>query len=457
MDYREAQRYIAAAEARQAKTDPVALARVAGFTPDPWQESVLRSRASRVLLNCTRQGGKSTVTGVAAGDESINRPNSLTLLLAPTLRQSSELFRKVMGTYRAVSRRIEVPSLVEATKLSVEFSNGSRIVCLPESEDTIRGFSAPSLVVVDEAAFCSDALYLAVRPMLAVSNGRLFLISSPNGRRGFFFDAWHDEKTPWQRHSATAYDCPRISAEFLEQERIALGPLRYAQEYECKFIAGATGQVYAYSTDNLAMQIPPLQYYLLAIDYGFNDDCAFSVLGWRDNDPTVYVVSAKKYPGMIPSAAAEHTRALDSQYRFVRMVGDTGGLGKGYAEEARTRFGLPIEQADKNNKRGYIDLFNDALRTQRLAIFGPSCGELVREWEGLVWDETRQREIQGAPNHCADATLYGWRATTAFLNVAAEERPKPGTDAHTREVERRMIAQVEAEMEDDERDEWWKA
>lgn len=97
-----------------------------------------------------------------------------------------------------------------------------------------------------------------------------------------------------------------------------------------------------------------LQHHLLGIDYGFKDECAFSVLGWRANDPTVYVVSCEKFGKLTPSDAAEKTRELEHVYHFEKIVGDTGGLGKGYAEEARKRFRLPIEPAQKTNKKGYI-------------------------------------------------------------------------------------------------------
>ena len=56
---------------------------------------------------------------------------------------------------------------------------------LPANEATVRGFSAVSLMVVDEAARVPDDLYEAVKPMLAVTDGALWLMSTPFGRRGF--------------------------------------------------------------------------------------------------------------------------------------------------------------------------------------------------------------------------------------------------------------------------------
>ena len=90
-------------------------------------------------------------------------------------------------------------------EISLLFPNGSRIVGLPGSEATIRGFSAVSLLLVDEAARVSDDLYKAIRPMLAVSGGSLWLMSTPFGRRGFFWDAWANGGPDWER-SARAGD-----------------------------------------------------------------------------------------------------------------------------------------------------------------------------------------------------------------------------------------------------------
>ncbi len=107
-------------------------------------------------------------------------------MLSPGERQSKEFLRKAVGLYRALDR--PVPSDAE-NKLELELSNGSRIVALPGNEGTIRGYSGVNLLVVDEASRVPDALYVAVRPMLAVSGGRLVALSTPMGTRGWFYEA----------------------------------------------------------------------------------------------------------------------------------------------------------------------------------------------------------------------------------------------------------------------------
>jgi hypothetical protein len=116
----------------------------------------------------------------------------------------------------------------------LELANGSRIVSLPGEEGTIRGYSGVALLVIDEAARVTDELYAAVRPMLAVSRGRLVALSTPFGKRGWFFEEWQGAND-WERVRITAEQCPRITADFLEGERQALGPRWYRQEYECSF------------------------------------------------------------------------------------------------------------------------------------------------------------------------------------------------------------------------------
>jgi Terminase large subunit, T4likevirus-type, N-terminal len=207
--------------------DRVRFARDLGVEPDDWQRDLLRSTSDRVLLNCSRQSGKSTMAAVIALHRALYHPGSLILCLAPALRQSQELFGKIAGFYRDLGR--PVPPKGER-KLSLELENSSRIITLPGTEKTIRGFSGAALLIVDEAARVDDTLYYAIRPMLAVSGGRLMMLSTPYGKRGVFYEEW-SEGEGWERYEIPATECPRISEEFLEEERRALPTRIYRQEY----------------------------------------------------------------------------------------------------------------------------------------------------------------------------------------------------------------------------------
>src|SRR3712207_3099100 len=222
---------VSLAEDLKLALDPVSFAQAVGLEPDGWQRDLLRSTSDRVLLNCSRQSGKSTMTAVITLHRAIYHPGSLILCLAPALRQSPGLFGKGLGFYRDLGR----PGGPAAErKLSLKLENGSRIVTPPGTEKTIRGFSGTSLLVLDEAARVEDALYHAVRPMLAVSGGALMMLSTPYGKRGVFYEEWTGGRG-WERYEVPASRCPRISEEFLEEERASLPPFIFRQEYECSF------------------------------------------------------------------------------------------------------------------------------------------------------------------------------------------------------------------------------
>jgi hypothetical protein len=211
--------------------DPVSFAEDRlDFIPDPWQRRLLRSQSQWVMLNCCRQAGKSTTTAIVALHQAIYDPG-LVLCVSPSLRQSRELFAKIMGFLKSLE---PVEPLGEDNKSSCELANGSRIVSLPGDPDTVRCYSAPKLVISDEAAYIPDAMQAALAPMLAVSRGRQIDMSSPNGKRGYFYENWeHGEGI--ERVKIIGRQCPRISAEFLDQQRKKLGPTLFAQEFEGEF------------------------------------------------------------------------------------------------------------------------------------------------------------------------------------------------------------------------------
>ena len=219
-----------------AAVDEVVFARSLGLEPDRWQAEALRCSHPRQLYNCARQSGKSTIVALKALHRANYYPSSLVLLLSPSMRQSGELFRRVAMFYRLMAE--QAPAEAE-TQLRLELKNGSRIVSLPGTEGTIRGFSGADLLVFDEGARVADELYYTVRPMLAVSRGRLIGLSTPFGKRGWWSDAWHSRED-WQRFRVTAEECPRISAAFLEEEKRNLGEWWFRQEYECDFMDAET-------------------------------------------------------------------------------------------------------------------------------------------------------------------------------------------------------------------------
>jgi hypothetical protein len=221
-----------AVEVERCRRDPAHVMHIAtGHIPDEWQARLLRSTSERMLVNCHRQAGKSTATAALGVHTALARPDSLVLIISAAHRQANELFRKVVAAYEALGK--PVPA-VEDNAVTLALSNGSRIVSLPANAATIRGYSAPRLIIVDEAAWVPDEVHTALAPMLAISRGRLVELSTPYGKRGHFHAAWAAE-SGWEKVEFPATANPRMDAGWLAAQRATLGERWYKQEFLCSF------------------------------------------------------------------------------------------------------------------------------------------------------------------------------------------------------------------------------
>src|SRR5215469_3250296 len=95
-----------------------------GLGPDPWQVEVLEGGHQRLLLNCCRQAGKSTVVALLGLTEAVWVPGTRVLLLSRSHRQSRALFHTVVDFYR----RIGSPMKERLTTEELYLSNLSSII-----------------------------------------------------------------------------------------------------------------------------------------------------------------------------------------------------------------------------------------------------------------------------------------------------------------------------------------
>jgi hypothetical protein len=266
---------------------------------------------------------------------------------------------------------------VSQTRL--ELASGSRVVSLPGREETVRSFSNVALLILDEAARVPDDLYRALRPMLAVSQGRLVCLSTPYGRRGFFFHEWSasscqsNRHTPsdgidWQRVQVSWQQCPRIPARFIESERRALGEAWVRQEYECSFEA-LEGLVYSDFGGQAAVDsAPDLPPSVGGIDFGYRNPFA-AVWGRQDADGVLWIVG-ERYER--EQTILEHARHLPAK---VTWYADPAG-----AQEiaALRQLGLVVRQG-RNDLRAGIAAVRARLQTGKLKVVRSRCPHLLAE------------------------------------------------------------------------------
>lgn len=373
----------------------VEIMRTLGLEPDPWQIDVLEGDHPRLLLNCCRQAGKSTVVAMLGLVQAMFVPGTKVLLVSRSFRQSSELFRIVLDFHR----RLGSPFLERRTGEELVLTTGGRIVCVPCREETIRGFSSVTLLVIDEAARVPDNLYRTVRPMLAVSSGRLICLSTPYGKRGFFHETWAQGGDDWKRIEVRAECVARITPEFLEQERRALGESWFRQEYCCSFEA-LEGLVYPdFARCVVAGPAPAGGRRVGGIDFGFRNPFA-ALWGTLDRDGVLWL-TGEHYARQRP--LSYHAAHLP---RDVFWYADPSGA----LEINELRAANFKVRAGDNSIRPGIAALSARLENGTLRLIAGACPNLLAEAELYRYSddpyECRQEMPVDDHNHALAALRY---------------------------------------------------
>ncbi len=229
-----------------------------------WQKMALDPINKNIMLMCARQSGKSTIVAGRALHTAKHKKNALVLIVASSKDQAKETMEKVADMIACDPGLTELPgdSIFEK-----RFINGSRIIVLPGTEKSVRSYSAPDLLIIDEAARVLDATYKALRPMRTGSpDSTIIILSTPWTKSGFFYKAWTKNpawkkilvvpryelidgkivprkteelfKAEYAKQGIDAFYSPRHTLEFLWEELNEVGPIWFRREYGCEFLEG---------------------------------------------------------------------------------------------------------------------------------------------------------------------------------------------------------------------------
>ena len=223
------------------RLDPARMMADAGLEPDPHQIELLDCQEENVLVVWPRQSGKSQTCATKLLHQACFDPGDIIILAGEKQKQAVEVFEKAYSLHGQLSRLGDLPGVSRAGE-EMAFDNGSRVIALPSTVESIRGYAA-KLVLIDEAAFTADGTLAKVSPMLTTTRGRLICASTPNGSTGWFHDAWHHGGNGWHRLTVSveqmlAYPKPRLTAAELERQRLVLTPIEYRQEYGLEWLDG---------------------------------------------------------------------------------------------------------------------------------------------------------------------------------------------------------------------------
>ena len=253
-------------------------------------------------------------------------------------------------------------------------------------------------------------------------------------------------------------DNPHIDATEYRKSLAQLDETTRKQLEDGLWIQDNQGLVYKFSAaKDLVDGIPSGSWHhVLGVDFGASQvdaTSAFATWAFNPEHKVAYLVECTKQAGLIVSTFAEHIAALNKVYRYDRMVADQGALGKGYIEELRRRHNLPIQEAQKQNKLGYIKLFNGDLQAGNIKVVEGDASDWTDEAQNLLWNDDGTKASDNYANHATDAALYGWREARQWLYREQDAPPKIGSaafyDKQAKDYEKKLIARIEKKRHGD--------
>jgi hypothetical protein len=392
---------------------------------------------------CTRRAGKSYVDGILLFLAALSMPNCRCLYVALTRPSAKDIMW--IPVLEEIARKHRIDKLpgyeVNNSELSITLPNGSRIklMGLDSTMDERRKILGQKyrLVVVDEAQdFHSDLesiVYRDLKPALADHRGSVCLTGTPGDVRNFFYEITasaeegnDDVAKGWTVHRWSALENPAVHwQEEIDSDIVLMGQeveqtAYFKQQRLGQWAFDSTIRCYpSWSKIERVAALPDLRYGerwtgAVGVDYGYNDDFAGLVVKWRTGDDHLYVVRSQKWPGLDAIDQARQALKLAQDNSVSRVIGDSGGGGKGINESLRRRFQINVENADKHDKEQHMRLLDADIGHRKIVLVGEHP-QLSREMNELVWDRQRyeasgtRAEDPRCHNHLTDALLYVWR------------------------------------------------
>ena len=440
------------------------------------QLAAVNDPAPFVALLCSGRAGKTEAATLKWHKVRQEKPGQISVFISLT-RESAK--RIIWQKLKEQNDKYDLGLQFKLADLTIEDALGSKLILLGANRedlvDVLRGFPIV-FACFDEAAFFRRGLLErciedAIRIRLFDYGGQCWTMSTPGMvPQGYFWRVTTGKEQGWSQHSwnllanpflpKTASHLSPAERQIIKERWIAAEMKRsgwtdkhpsYVREFLGQWVADPDSMVYNITEANIIKSMP-LSWYqrrqdwvcVLGIDYGVTKATSHVLLAFHEDSPAVYIVRSRRDVGLAPSEAAEITRRWQETERVTRTIGDAGGLGKAFVEEAQ-RLGVAIEAADKLGKRAHQEYFNDAARSGRLFIVERENEELLTELEQLQFEpfpredpRWRLREDPRGKKDMADGALYGFMGCWAWLAsfITPPDSPVTGGDPNPNDESR---------------------
>jgi hypothetical protein len=431
------------------------------FDPNfPQQEAFYKDPSRLKCLFCTRRAAKSFTLGLCAISEAVKYPGSNILLIGLTRASAKGIFWK--DILKFIVKKHKLTARFNSSELTLTMGNGSiiHVAGIDDNEDLMNAWLGRKyrFVGVDEGSVYTVNLrhfiYDILKPAMADERGTIALAgTSSNFVQGLFFDVTNKKEQGWSLHAWTAHDNPHVRVQWKEElEDIRTNrPLymetpQFRQWFLNEWVIEQDKLVYKFNSErNLYVDLPHPQNtkgwtFNLGVDTGWEDDNAFVLSGYHENDPNFYVIKTFKKKHMTFDMVEAKIREFMADPKFPISQVIIDGANKQGVMTMNMRSNINFTFADKLGKADHIEICNGDLVQAKIKIH-IGCRELIDEMMSLVWKTSGDRivypkkEHPTLPNHLCDAFLYGWFNGYHYLSVPSRIATRYGSAEYIKEQE----------------------
>lgn len=423
---------------------------------------------------CSRRAGKSHGIALALLKAGFEHPHSFPVYVNMN-RASAKVI--IWPALHAIDKELNLGLNFNEATSDVKLPNGSVIKVYGggtrREMDKIRG-GKPPLACLDEAQnMGSDMEYLISQillPATADYKAPILVTGTPSAAFDTpFYNIIHgkgmterSKDLAWNVHHWTMKENPYIRDvdEEYELACAANGWTRsspgFRREYLGEWIRDDIGMCFELKSAFIVNRWPRNQTddwrYILGIDLGTVDPCAFTVLAYSRSLATTYVLTSYKNQFTTLQAGTEIERLMQ-EFDFDNIVVDSGGQGAAFVKQWKdthpTIPAMPVKKGFDSVDMS-INIINADSRAGKIKIVKSGCQQLIDEMQILIWDQ--RKSISGArkvkdgdnyPDHCADSYRYAYQkvrthSTKGMLWMDGVERG-------SREWMNRKMAAIKAE------------
>lgn len=203
-----------------------------------WQRDVIRGVLSFPhdihVVKASRQKGKSVMAESIILKFAIDYKNSFSLYVSPTLKQARKVFKEINKAIKDTF----IFSKSNESLLEIQLKNGSFIqfASAEQGETALQGYTVSGIMIIDEAAFIPDDIYFAVAPMVDANSAPTLIISTPQFKKGFFYDTFVENSDTVHSYDWCDYDTSAILPESkLQYYKKKLPEIKFRQYYLGQF------------------------------------------------------------------------------------------------------------------------------------------------------------------------------------------------------------------------------